>query len=358
MLKRLKKLAFALAGTVALCGSMSAQALNFSQIDNIYFFGDSLTDSGFNDNYPTGYAGKAPTFTTYGGYIYSQYLARDIKGFVLPIYPGPVPADTITNNQVFFGAGDPLVSGTKAGIDYAAGGSTTNSTGNGIPAPSLLQQINFYLATAPERLDPRNLYFIWSGANDLLVLLNNPTLPTQLQLLTAANTAANNIGTAVSELSARGARRIVVMSLPNIGFTPLIQEAAAARNLPTLPADMKTISFAFNSMLNTQLGRVIKRYGTSVLYVDVYDMLDAVIAATKAGRPYVVAGQSFQFVNYNSPACGLGVSALNCPPGTPQGYIFADTLHPTDMAHRVLSLQIEQLILAWNPNGGHDDDLV
>ncbi|MHB1949157.1 MAG: SGNH/GDSL hydrolase family protein [Gammaproteobacteria bacterium] len=340
-----------LASTLILsCGlANTAQAIPYSQISQVYFFGDSLTDSGFNDlwSFPTPLpTGKAPTFTTFGGYTWAQYVARDIKGFVLPVYPGPNPPDTITNNSIYPVPG--FVSGTLRGVDYAAAGSTTNSTGfNETWAPSLLQQVSYYLSTTHQVADPNAVYFLWSGANNILKLLTSSPLPNQLQLLTAASAAANDIANAVTLLSRSGAKRVVVLALPNIGYTPLINQIAIAQNIPTLPASMQTLCFSFNSMLNTALGYVIAKYGIKVLYVDVYNLLDQVILATKAGRPYSVGGQSFQFVNYTTPACSTVSSAIYCPSTAPNNYVFADVLHPTDMAHRVLSLFVETQIQGW-----------
>jgi outer membrane lipase/esterase len=345
-----KTLGFAASAIAVCCAiSTSAHAIPFNQISQIYFFGDSLTDSGFNDLWPGLQSGKAPTFTTYGGYVWAQYLARDIKGYVLPVYPGPNPPDTITNNTTpLNGAG--FVSGTLRGIDYAAAGSTTNSIGNGETwAPSLKQQIAHYLTTAPQTLDPNAVYFVWSGANDLLKLLNSVPAPTELQLLIAANTAAVNIATEVALLSSRGAKRIVVVSLPNIGFTPIIVFESAAN--PGLPAMLKTVTFTFNSILNQQLGTVIKQYGTKVLYFDVYDLLDNVIAATKAGQPYVISGRSFKFVNYTQGACSpvnpSAVPAIECSSTAPNNWIFADAVHPSGMAHEILAIAVETAILNW-----------
>lgn len=349
MLKKLSqtiaRVAPILAGAAILnCGlATTADAIPFSQISQVYFFGDSLTDSGFNDEFPGLPAGKAPTFTTFGGYTWSQYIARDVKGFGLPVYPGPSPADTITNNSIYPVAG--FVSGTLTGVDYAAAGSTTNSTGfNETWAPSLHQQVGYYLSG--HAVDPNAVYFLWSGANDFLSILTIP-FPTQLQLLTTANNAAINIANEVSRLSAAGAKRIVVLSLPNLGYVPLITGLASTFNVPTLPASMQTVTFTFNSMLNTQLGKVIAQYGVKVLYVDVYNLLNNVILATQAGNPYVVSGQSFKFVNYTSPACSTVASAIQCPSTAPNNYIFADVVHPTGMAHRLLSLQVEALIQNW-----------
>jgi outer membrane lipase/esterase len=341
--------------TVILCGlSNNAQAIAFSSISQLYFFGDSLTDSGYNDlwSFPTPLpAGKAPTFTTFGGYTYAQYMARDIKGAVLPIYPVvtavtvPNPPDTLTNNSEFPVPG--FVSGTLKGTNYAAAGSTTNSTGfNETWAPSLLQQVGFYEANNGQRADPNAVYVILSGANDILTTLTSGA-PTELQLLLTAQTAAQNIANAAASLSAAGAKRIVVLALPNLGVTPLITGLALSEGIPTLPAEIKTVTFAFNSFLNTALGKVIQQYGTSILYEDIYDLLDNIILATAAGQPYVVAGQAFTFANVTTPACSTVSSAIYCPSTAPTNFLFADVLHPSGMAHRVLSLQVETDIANW-----------
>lgn len=343
-----------LAGFAFLCCGfpLTAQAISFNQISQLVFFGDSLTDGGFYDIWPGLPPGKAPTFTTYGGFTWAQYVAHDIKGYVLP------PPNLITNNFIY-NSSNPIpvfVSGTLQGINFAAGGSSTNSFGfpPALPtfyAPSLHQQVNYYLSTQGDRLDPNAVYFIWSGANDILtVLASAPPIPTQLQLLQTANQAAFNIGSEVSRLSARGAKRIVVLSLPNIGYTPLIAGIAATLHLPHLPADMKTLTFTFNSMLNTQLGKVVAKYGTKILYVDVYTLLDNVILATQQGQSWQVAGQSFKFVNFTTPACSApsSIACSSADSAAHFNYLFADTVHPTDMAHRVLSLEVEQRVQNWS----------
>ena len=349
MLKELMKFASVtlLAGATVLGVALpnAAQALPVNQISQVIFFGDSLTDSGFNNEFPGRLPSKAATFTTLGGYTWSQWIAHDFKGFPLPVYPSG-QVDLITNNTTPTN-GPGYVLPDLTGIDYACGGSTTNSpVGNGVTyAPSLAQQVNHYIATKP--VDPNALYFIWSGANDILKLLTDPTHPpSELQLLITANTAAINISNEIVKLNARGARRFVVLSLPNIGYTPAI----LSLNSPTLEAEMKTVTFTFNSMLNQQLGEVIKRTQVKVLYFDTYDLLDNVIAATMAGQAYTVAGQTFKFTNFNGAACGMigssFVPAILCQ-STGTGFIFADDLHPTGTAHRLLSLAVEEAILGW-----------
>jgi outer membrane lipase/esterase len=343
--KKFRTLLFSAA--IACCGfANTASAIPFSDISEVFFFGDSLSDSGFNDLWPGLPAGKAPTFTTYGGYIWSQFVAHDVIGFPLPTYPGPNTPDRITNNTIYPVPG--FVSATLNGINYAAAGSTTNSTGNGETwAPSLIQQVELYEAKAGQKADGRAVYFIWEGANDFLTLLSGATPPTQLQLLLAANLAANNIAAEASRLAASGANRIVVMALPNLGATPLITGTAISTGNPTLPATMKTLTFSFNSMLNTALGGVTAKYGTKILLIDIYDLFGQIIADTNSGTPYVISGQSFNFINATMPACATVQQAIMCPPGTPNGYVFADVLHPTGMAHKVISLYVENAIETW-----------
>lgn len=344
--------------------SSAAQAIPFSSISQVYFFGDSLTDSGFNNLFyalspPPSYPlGKAPTFTTYGGYTWSQYVAHDIKNFDLPADYNPQasnPVDLITNNTTTLSLPPPLPSPPNSwpvdpvltGVDYACGGSTTNSLGYSLLwAPSLVAQIENFVSTQSGNLDPDAVYFVWSGANDLLNVISGPE-PTELNLLDAAYVATQNIASQVAYLSQHGAKRVVVMALPNLGTTPFVRQAAIDTMNPELPAMLKTVSFTFNSMLNQALGKVIKFYGVKVLFIDTYDLLDQVIQNTIAGKPYVIDGHSFVFTNYQDPACSGVPSAIYCPDNTPTGYIFADGLHPTDEAHQVVSLYVEQAIRDW-----------
>lgn len=73
------------------------------------------------------------------------------------------------------------------------------------------------------------------------------------------------------------------------------------------------LNFFYAPSLHAQVSQFLRLVGT----IDP----DNVILATKAGKPYVVGGQSFQFVNYTTPACGATPSALFFPPGTPETQI-------------------------------------
>jgi len=332
---------------------LTAEAIPFNSISQVYFFGDSLTDSGFNDLLAVLLPpGKAPTFTTYGGYTWAQYIAHDIKGFPLPTnYPAPPNSDLITNNTTpTQPPGAPAVDPVLTGVDYACGGSTTNSTGFGIPyAPSLVQQINNYLSTGPA-VDPKALYFIWSGSNDILTVLSIPNV-TQLQLLQSADAATSVIANQVAQLSGKGAKRFVVLSITNLAYTPFALQLGALN--PEIPGMIKTLNFAFDSMLNQKLGAIIKKTKAKVLYIDTYTLLGQLIGDANAGRPFVANGKRFYFTNTTAEACEPGyagplpVTSLFCPNNGITSYVFADSVHPTDRAHQAIAAAVEERILKW-----------
>lgn len=346
---KIQALCMASAGLLACALSGTAQALPLKHSGQFYFFGDSFTDSGFNNFFPGRPAGKAPTFTTYGGHIWSQYLAHDLKGYPYPDYNNPPAVDKITNNTTPLSPhqGPAPVFPNLTGIDYAAGNSTTNAGGFVLAwAPSLHAQIENFLTTPCIEVDPDDVVFIWAGTYDLLAALTSSPNPTELDLLKAADTATRNIAKEVVLLTTKGYKNVVVVNLPNLGYTPLINGIAAQTQNPDLPGSIQTLTFTFNSMLNQRLGEVIASYGTHLLYVDAYDLLDNVVTAIKAEKPYIFNGKPFIFSNYQTPSCGA-VTSIRCPAGTPKDYVYADTLNFTGRFHRLLARVVEHQLKGW-----------
>lgn len=58
-----------------------------------------------------------------------------------------------------------------------------------------------------------------------------------------------------------------------------------------------------------------------------------------------VSGIPFLFQKVSSPVCSPPMSHL-CQK-TSNNYLFADSVHPTDMAHRTLYLEVENQIRLW-----------
>lgn len=343
------------------------------QIRGVYFFGDSLTDGGFNNNvaafpfvlplpFP---AGKAPTFTTYGGYTWAQLVAHDVTGFPLPALPY-TGSDAITNNMTptnppDFATVNPILNS----VNYAAGGSTSDSIGYSFFwAPPLTAQIRQFLSDQGNVLSAEDVYFIWSGSNDLLTATDPaspipPRCPTQpldkalaCKLKTKAGEIAKIIADQVRILKQHGAKKVVVLQLPNLSSSPsmMLEIAPLYPSIdPTvLAAGVKNLIFFFNAELNKQLGLVDQTFGTTTLYLDTYTFLDSVIQKANAKQGFVIDGKPFFFDNTTGQACnpesGTMKSAFFCPPSsqTLKGYVFADGIHPTYEAHTALAAFVEK----------------
>ncbi len=145
-----------------------AQSHEYSQT---WFFGDSLTDSGF----------FGARFTTNPGQVWSQNLAA------------------------YYGTD--ATSSVNGGTNYAIGGARLAVPASDPAEISVVDQINQYLGAHDNAADPNALYTVWGGNNDLLSFDLTQPLGTQM------------VG-AVSALQAAGARYIVVPTIPDIGLTP------------------------------------------------------------------------------------------------------------------------------------------
>jgi outer membrane lipase/esterase len=296
-----------LAAALAFAAAPAFAQDTFSQT---IFFGDSLTDAGFYQPVLVAQfgaqAGTAARFTTNPGLVWAEFLA-DYYG------TNATPAWQLTPTGIVAGSGD----------NFAAGGATIEP-GPGYPAtpptlfaPSLTDQVNAYLGATGGQADPNALYSVWGGANDLFFYLSGAT--TQAQFLGAAGDQVALVGA----LENAGARYVLVPTLPDVGLTPfgLSQGAAGSAGLTQLSAGY-----------NATLFGGLQAAGLRVIPLDVFDFLHE-ISADPA---------TYGFTNVTTPACGaapsLGCNPANfSDPNAAQTYAFADGVHPTTAAHKLLA---------------------
>jgi outer membrane lipase/esterase len=288
---------------VLACGVMtsSAYARDFS---NLYIFGDSLSDSG------TFAALVAPSpngkFTTYPGTVWGENLGAKYGKTVTPAY------NTATGTFALLGSGN----------DFAIGGARVNATPGVLSGPiaplaailpPVSQQVTGLLGRGS--LDTNALYAVWAGANDIFtqmgaVGLGLPVASAQ----TALVTAANDLAAQVARLRTAGARNIIVISVPNIGATPYAASGGAA--VVALASGLTT---TYNAALAAATA------GSNALYFDGAKLFAAILADPSR----------YGFSNTSVPACGTAAS-LGCVAAA-NGALFADGVHPTSAAHRVIS---------------------
>ena len=274
----------------------ASPALAQTGYSDTVFFGDSLTDSGHFRPALVGSAGPSAAvlgrFTTNPGLVWSEFLA-DYYG-----------TNAASDNQ---GGDNYAVGGARTGVD------TTGALG---PIPSVATQLSNYLASNGGRADPNALYTVWGGANDLFAVAAGA--PAQATIGAAVTSQIGVIG----GLQQAGARYVLVPNIPDLGKTPQFLAQGAAGS-----AAGTQLAATYNAALFGGLTSA----GLRVIPMDAFSLIGEISASPA----------TYGFANVTNPACGA-VSSLICSPAnyaTPSAaetYAFADGVHPSTGAHRIL----------------------
>ena len=298
-------LCLTVAATLALAAS-PVFAQSAQTFDETVFFGDSLTDAGFfRPLLPASAQPVTGQFTTNPGFVWAQYLADyyGTNASTAWLATGATPrADTGTN--------------------YAVGGARngTDSVGALGYTPSLNSQVNAYLARTGGKANPNALYTVWGGANDLFAITAGA--PVQATLTSAVAAQVGIVG----RLQNAGAQYILVPTIPDLGITPgfRAQGAAAA-------AQGTALSTNYNNALFSTLAAQNLR----VIPLNTFTLLREVVANPGAYNLRNVTGTACQpQITAQSLTCNPTSYAT---PDAPQAYAFADGVHPTTAAHKLLS---------------------
>jgi phospholipase/lecithinase/hemolysin len=353
-------------------------------------FGDSLSDAGtYSPNILPAFGGGR--FTTNPGEVWTQKVAEYYGGTLTPAFEG--------------GFGLPL--SATGGMDYAQGGSDVlNEQGIGW-APNnagattmpVKDQVASYLSTY-KSFNANQLVLIDGGAVDILQFLTTANLQalgtalqTQFPLLVQAgklpNTPAGQVqfiagylqqnntqvaqaavgfATQIQTIVNSGAKHVVIMTVPDIGQTPL-GVAAEAQTAGTA-ALITGISAAYNGMVETALAPLIQ--SGAVIVVDAFAWFDTVLLPNYQANGFTVsntgtacnltsmAQNATAYAQKNPQVLQGGMTAqeygtqfassLFCSPQTytvanaDQTYVFADTVHPSTHTHALFAQLVTQTI--------------
>ncbi|HVN36414.1 MAG TPA: autotransporter domain-containing protein [Casimicrobiaceae bacterium] len=296
-----------LAGAVGVALSTSAAAGGF-QFSSSYFFGDSLTDSGYYK--PVVPPGQG-LFTTNPGPVWSTVIANKLGTTANP-------------------------SNTPNGTNYAQGGAQV-ATPPGIPpvpptvsATPIATQVQTFLAKGP--LDPRGIYSIQGGADDLFYQLGllQAGQATSAQVQAALGQSAVTLGTLTATLGVAGAKYILVWNLPDVGKTPFGVGSGAAAQISQLVA-------LYNSTLNATLDAS----GVQAIRLNTFALFNEALASPAA----------FGLTNVTTPGCTTQF-VYQCTPSTlinatvPQNYLWANDVHPTTVGHQIMADYAYSFIVA------------
>lgn len=262
---------------LALVGFMAALTFStqsFEPIDQMVVFGDSLSDTGTVFRATDGAYPPDPPYSQgrySNGRVWVEYLADHLG---------------ISNSQI---------------SNFAHGGATSDNRSNNL-VPGLLSQVQSF-TQSQSQLSSTSLYVVWAGANDYLQGASNATIPVK------------NIMDAIGLLTNAGAKRLLIVNLPNLGQLPATRNSANAANLTTL-----------TQAHNQGLRRSVKLLGQqqSDLKIMILDANALYQAATTQPAKY-------SFTNVTG-ACLSGSKAC----AQPDQFLFWDGIHPTTAAHEIL----------------------
>ena len=280
------------------CTALPAAAQTYTQT---VFFGDSLTDSGWFRPALVQASGGNPAAYALGRFSTNPTL--NWADYVAAYYGG----NSTSANQ--------------GGYNYAVGGARngTNSSGALGPIPSITTQINGYLAANGGHADSNALYTVWGGANDLFAITAGAPPAT-----TMAGAVGAQIGN-VAALTGAGARYILVPTVPDLGLTPSFRAQGAL-----VQGQGTQLSVTYNAALFNGLAAS----GLRVIPLDTFTLLREIVANPNAYGISNVTGTACQpQITANSLTCNPGTYVT---PNAPETYAFADGVHPSTAAHRIL----------------------
>ena len=285
-----KKLwACTLLACLALCSQAARAAL--PAYSAIYVFGDSYSD-----------VGNASIAT----------LGADPGA---PYYQGRFSNGPIWVEHVAGAMGLPMLPFLAGGTDYAVGGAwaTQPQIILGQTVPDVPQQVALYLGQHGGKADPKALYIIQGGGNDIVGNLATSGLTPQALGFQIALAISD------SELLLRraGARYFLVPSLFDAGLLP-----AAQSN----PAFATAASVAANKSLNTLLALEGLLQGIRIQRIDVFSLYQAI----RQSPPH------FGFTNITTPCLSPTLAVCSDPDHT----LFWDYFHPTEFGHAFFAVTV------------------
>ncbi|WP_426956945.1 SGNH/GDSL hydrolase family protein [Muricoccus radiodurans] len=286
--------------------ALSAILAGPAAAEPIYVFGDSLSDGGNNFTLRNGASPRPP------------YAERSSNGPVWVELLAPL-----------IGAETPVAS-RRGGTNYAYGGATSGTTvvyrANGSDGTDQLAQ---YLAAHPAA-DPAALHVVWLGANDLAAIFRAEGVDGP-QATTAIQQTVGNVATLVSALADRGARRFLLVTVPDRGIVPRY-----ALDTPAIAANATARSVALNEALVPAIRAIAEQRGLELRVFDAFATYRAVVA-DPARHGFTEARQ----VCWQGNTTGEGTQ---CP--DPARFFYWDPAHPTTAGHRVLAEAAAQVMRA------------
>jgi outer membrane lipase/esterase len=285
--------------------------------ERLIIFGDSLSDSG-NFFAETGQVARAPFDPipsapyTMGGHHFSN---------------GATWVEQLATNLGLNPSANPALVNPGQFTNYAFGRARARAGAPVFSAFDLATQVNYFLVDFDNVAPSDATYVIWIGANDARDAFEAGGDPGIV--VDSITSIASNIGLLVM----KGARRFVVLNVPNLGLVPAINQ------LPDpIPALATGFTLGYNQALSNALDLIVPTIilvGGELTRVDTFAILTAIVSDPAA------AGLS----NVTDSCLSFGVTGGFINP-TPNDHLFWDAAHPTFAGHALLSQAVADVMTA------------
>ena len=290
----------------------SAPKISAHQNWRLFFFGDSLSDSGNHF------------------IAFREISQRPFEP--IPDAPYAVGGMHFSNGATWAEQLAGMLHSPKSGMPaLLAGGQFTNyAVGRARARPGAPVFPDFDLATQTARFrgdfhgvaPPEATYAIWIGANDLSDALNafasDPTGATSQAIV---GQALGSVATNIQSLWLSGARTFLVLNIPNLALTPAVRAAG-----PAAEAGAAFLTNAYNTALDQALDGLGRLPGIRFLRLDIDALLTSIVNEPAAFGLTNAADACLTFGVVRDPFCR-----------TPNRYLFWDGTHPTRAGHAIVA---------------------
>ena len=284
----------------------------------LFFFGDSLADSGNNALLVDSgallpdYSPLERTETPISSSAYIPTLPYESRRYS----DGPVWTE-----QFAAKLGSSAIPSLAGGNNYAFGGARSGPPGSG--SPTVLDQVGMFLSKGPA---PSNgLYVIEAGGNDARDALAIGGDPSALII-----DYASNMTMAVRDLRMHGARNFLVATVPDLGLIPAVQAQGS---------DASLAASALAMAMNRALLAALPAEDTADTEIHILDLFGGL--RTVRDHP-----DRFGVTNFTS-ACAVDPACIVHDTGV----FFWDGIHPTQFGSSIIAAAAVQAIpepsIAW-----------
>lgn len=290
---------------------VSADTLN-----KIVVFGDSLSDNGNLYEYMKHQLPMSPPYYK-GRFTNGPVWVEHLAAHYFPQNP-----DAHLLNYAFGGSG--------IGVDE------DDMDDDDEALLSLDKEIDSYLLAHHDKADPQSLFIVWMGSNNYLGLPEESEDPVMR--------ATQSLRRSIERLIEKGAKKIMVVNLPDLGRIPAAVDFDATELLSNYAQE-------HNRVLEKDVALMQEKYPhVRWVLLDVESILNRALDFPENYGFTNTTGTCYEDATYSSsnPSILKMVSKIKRSSGVNQnacdGYLFFDPVHPSGPAHTLLAKDAWELL--------------